>query len=177
MKNFLFGFAIVGYTLGLLVHLLAVAGIDATASVPVVWLLHVGIFIVVVPSIFMAKADKARAAEKGEKEENGRSWDRFAPNAPNWVKVAALLGFVYAVINFMYFIGNIQGSTSIKDGQYTLHNHGTLIRVLTEAEYHQINAQVVRGFSGHWIAFYGMAVASMFPARKKEEEKDTPPAA
>jgi hypothetical protein len=55
----------------------------------------------------------------------------------------------------------------IQNGQYILHNHGQFVRNLTEKEYHHYQANTLRGFSGHWIAFYGMAMAVLYPFNKQ----------
>jgi hypothetical protein len=71
-------------------------------------------------------------------------------------------GFFYAFINFAFFmIGNI-GTPDIIDGKFVLHNHGRIIKNLTEQQYHHYKALELRGFSGHWIAFYGIATAVLY---------------
>ena len=60
-----------------------------------------------------------------------------------------------------------QGVPDIWEGQYVLHNHGTLIRNITEQEYTAYKAAEVRGFSGHWLAFYGIATALLYPFNKE----------
>jgi len=42
----------------------------------------------------------------------------------------------------------------VRDGKYVLHNHGQVIRELSENEYEWQKAYILRGFSGHWMAFY-----------------------
>lgn len=58
------------------------------------------------------------------------------------------------------------GSPEIQDGQYILQNHGKLIRTITEQEYHHYKANEVRGFSGHWLIFYGFSAALLYPFGK-----------
>jgi len=41
-----------------------------------------------------------------------------------------------------------------------------LLATLTEKEFHHYKANETRGFSGHWIAFYGIAMAVLFPFQK-----------
>ena len=99
-------------------------------------------------------------------------FDFFKPilkNIPSWLIVITIAGFFYAIINFMLFIASRLGSPDIQNGQYVLQNHGQLIKTLTEREYHHYKANELRGFSGHWIAFYGIATAALFPFKLQTE--------
>ena len=58
MRELLFSSAVTGWTLGFIVHLLSIADIDITDKVPYVWLLHAGIFVVVIPMILYLKDNK-----------------------------------------------------------------------------------------------------------------------
>ena len=63
--------------------------------------------------------------------------------------------FAYALINFaLFFFLSKGGVPDVRDGKYVLHNHGQVIRELSEDEYELQKAYVVRGFSGHWMVFY-----------------------
>jgi hypothetical protein len=78
--------------------------------------------------------------------------------------------FAYAILNFLIFMKLTEGGNpSIQDGKYVLLNHGTLIREITQAEYHSFCANEVRGFSGHWLVFYFMPFA-YFMLRNKFNE-------
>jgi len=81
--------------------------------------------------------------------------------------VIAAAGLFYAFVNFLLFMTMQNGTPAFKDGQYYLHNHGKLIRNITEQEYHHFKANLLRGFSGHWIAFYGIAAAVLYPFKQK----------
>jgi len=174
MKKYLFYFAVFGWGLSLLIHVLALADIDVTESIPFVWLLHVGIFVVWLPVVVELRKDQAL--------QNGSFLNRMNPvsfyktlfkGTPPLLVITALAGFFYAMINFLLFMQSQTGVPDLREGQYILHNHGQLIKTLTEAEYHHYKANEVRGFSGHWIAFYGIATAVLFRFNKhvdKEEE-------
>ena len=81
--------------------------------------------------------------------------------APLWLRVAVGVFFVYAVVNFGLFFhlseGGVPRATA---GGYELHSHGQVLHSLTEAEFRQHQAYVVRGFSGHWMVFSGAAFAA-----------------
>jgi hypothetical protein len=77
-------------------------------------------------------------------------------NIPRPLLAIGVFGFFYAFINFLLAMIPMSGTPDIKDGHYILHNHGQLVRNLTESEYHSLKARMTRGFSGHWLAFYGI---------------------
>jgi len=171
MKKFLFYFAVTGWTLGLIVHLLSLADIDIKDKVPFIWVLHIGIFVVWLPTVF----DLNKNEELREYQQSG-SLNKMNPvefykiifrQTPTWLTIIAIGGFFYAIINFMLFMTSQHGTPGIQDGQYILHNHGQLLKTLTEQEYHHFKANEVRGFSGHWIAFYGIAAAVLFPFNRQ----------
>jgi hypothetical protein len=166
MKKYLFYFALTGWTLGLIVHILSLADIDVTEKAPFVWLLHIGIFVVWLQVVLDFKKNE----ELQEYQQSGML-NRMNPieffkiifkETPTWMTIIAGAGFFYAFINFMLFIASQNGTPDIKDGQFILHNHGELIKTLTEQEYHHYKANEVRGFSGHWILFYGIATAFLY---------------
>jgi hypothetical protein len=172
MKKFLFYFAVTGWTLGLIVHLLSIADFDITDKFPFVWALHIGIFVVWLPAILELRKNK-----EFEEFQKAGMLKRMNPfplykivfkNTPAWMTIIAFGGFFYATINFFFFISTQHGVPDIKDGQYILHNHGQLIKTLTEQEYHHFKANAIRGFSGHWLAFYGLAAAILFPLKDQK---------
>jgi hypothetical protein len=71
----------------------------------------------------------------------------------------------YALVNFAVFIVLSEGGgPHERDGKYVLQEHGTVLRELSEAEYHQQRAYVVRGFSGHWMLFSSAALVGLVGA-------------
>jgi hypothetical protein len=141
--------ALGGFIISLTVHALTYVGIDTATYFPPIWALHLGIFVVFVP--FVITVQPIQRA-------NSRNPIRavFA-NVPLWAKVILGMIFVYAIINFMLFMGLSEGgSPSIENGRFILQSHGTFIRELTESEYNWQLAYITRGFSGHWLLFYAV---------------------
>jgi hypothetical protein len=174
MKQFLFWVAVLGWTLGLTVHILSLAGIDVTELIPFVWILHIGIFVVWIPAILALK--KNEDLVRFQKSRLLTRMNTFGflkiifKNVPRWLIVIAIVGSFYAFINFVLFVATQHGVPDIQNGQYVLQSHGTLIKTLSEQEYHHFKANEVRGFSGHWIAFYGIAMAVLFPFKLQTEK-------
>jgi hypothetical protein len=103
-----------------------------------------GIFVLFIPIVFA----------QGLTPKKDLSVKLFA-GAPRWARYLTKAFFAYAVINFaLFFVLSEGGVPEERDGKYVLHNHGNVIRELSEEEYERQNAYVLRGFSGHWMVFY-----------------------
>lgn len=172
LKKIFFYLAVAGWVLSLTVHLLSVVDIDAREQLPFIWLLHVGIFVVWIPSILELRKNKELAKAKETKLSSNEIQKILFKNIPRPVKLIGLIGFVYAIINFALFAFNQSGTPVIKNGEYSLESHGQFIKNITEQEYHHYKAMGIRGFSGHWIAFYGLAALFLYPFKKEAEVTD-----
>jgi hypothetical protein len=142
--------ALIGFLISLAVHVEALRGIDMASSMPSVWLLHAGIFVVFVPFVLFSRKDFA----------NNRSYFDTIKGLPHWVAILQTAIFAYALVNFALFIFHSEGGNpTIEHGKYLLMEHGRLIRELTPTEYTAFKANEVRGFSGHWLLFYFVPAA------------------
>ena len=161
-------FAFTGFLISLIVHLTTFFGIDPAKHVPWVWVLHLGIFIAFIPMLLTAinlNSGSQGALPSPRKKD---FWSKFLATLPRWVRYTIKAFFAYAIINFaVFFFLSKGGVPDVRDGKYVLHNHGDVIRELTEDEYQLQNAYVLRGFSGHWMIFY-LIPALYFWYRKDE---------
>ena len=178
MRQVLFYFAITGWTLGLIVHLLAIADYNATEKVPFIWLLHISVFIVWLPAVLiLTKNEELKAFRQSGsfRQLNPIVASKiFFGQTPIWLKTIAIAGFFYAIINgVLFMVISELGTPDIKNGQYILHDHGKLIKTLTEQEYYNYKTNEVRFFSGHWLLFYGLAAAVLFPYHKQTKKAAT----
>jgi hypothetical protein len=55
----------------------------------------------------------------------------------------------------------------IQNGQYVLQEHGQIIKIIKQQEYHYYQANLLLLFSAAWIAFYGVASTALFPFHNK----------
>ncbi len=94
-----------------------------------VFLLHAGIFAVWIPLVIFANRTMPRPG--------GGNLEHLLAELPKWLRRALSCLFVYAVLNFVYFIFCTQ--------KYPKHGVPFSLEL--------------RGFSGHWMMFYGMAAA------------------
>ena len=166
IKKLLFYFAFTGFICAVIVHILSLANIDVNETLPFVWLLHIGIFIVWIPTVFDLR-NSPDLKDLQQKKTLGFSnpiqvLKIFFKGAPNWLPFIILLLGLYAFLNFFRSFLTETGTPDFENGQYVLKNHGQLIKVLTAQEYHYHKANLLRGFSGHWILFYSVATGVLY---------------
>ncbi|MBI1184987.1 hypothetical protein GC194_11995 [bacterium] len=179
VNAFFFYLAFAGWLLAVATNLLAWLGINVADYVPFIWGLHIGIFVVWIPTVLFLKRNEkineqlesvANTTFKGRME----YYKILFEHTPKWITIAAVVGLAYAVINFALFMLQMDGSSPVEEnGVFSLQNHGKFIRLISENEYHRYHALEIRGFSGHWIAFYGVATAVLFrftPMAKRKLE-------
>jgi Protein of unknown function (DUF3592) len=141
LKPFLWvfiGLSAVGLVVSLWVHLGAVSG-RRVAPEAYFWILHMGIFVVWFPAVFVAQR---RVGSMNRKD----FWKVGLKGAPDWMRYMVYGFFGYALINFALFM--LQAPTGSSGNP-------------TAIEW--------RGFSGHWMAFYSAALAILYSAAKESE--------
>ena len=135
------GLAAIGLVLSFLSHVAALAGMPGPLG-DYSWLLHMGIFIVFIPTILVAN-DLAKGADKKD------YWKVTLRNCPPWMRFMVYAFFFYALVNFFYFM-------------------------LTAPKHPGAGSRppaIVRGFSGHWMAFYSVAMGVLYSAMKSYPKK------
>ena len=170
LNNILCVAAATGLILGLIVHVISVLGIYIEDKVPYIWILHIGVFIVFFPAILELRKNPVLKSPDFKTNKNPfKVYNLIFKNAPKPVMIISLFFVVYAMLNiFLYMKISEGGVPSIIDGEYVLYSHGEIIKELTEPEYFKYKANVLRGFSGHWMSFYGFAMGILWPPKKKE---------
>jgi len=103
-----------------------------------VMLLHIGIFVVWIPAVGITNRKLRNVNRK-------QHWDAILADCPVWMRRAIKVIFVYAIVNFLLFMVSTIGQPKPK---------GTA------------PPSVVRGFSGHWMVFYGAAFVTFYSTIK-----------
>ena len=107
-----------------------------------VFLLHAGIFIVWIPLVVFANRTMPK---------KGRgNFEHLLAELPKWARVATSGLFIYALLNFAYFM--------ICTSRYPKHGVPFVVEL--------------RGFSGHWMMFYGMALAGFVALARLDRKKN-----
>ena len=90
---------------------------------------------------------------------------------PMWLLLIAGASFIFSLISFLVLMNMQEGVPSIIDGQKVIHNHGKIIKVLTDGEYIHALALNARMFIGHNLIFFGVGTAILYPGIKSDSEK------
>src|SRR5262245_26832033 len=121
-----------GLILSILVHLAALLGTDSALG-EAAWFLHGGIFLVWFPAVLVLQPLTREFKQKD-------LWRAALRGCPKWMRWITYGFFGYAAVNFLLFIFMAPGRSS---------SPGT-------------PPVILRGFSGHWMAFYSAAVAVFY---------------
>jgi hypothetical protein len=112
------------------------------------WALHIGIFVVWLPAVLVTN----RLAKDFKQKD---LWKAALRACPKWMKNLSYFFFGYAILNFIiFFISDVAAGGSKGTGGHTPSN-------------------IFRMFSGHWMAFYSMAMAILYSAIHVEEHDET----
>jgi len=168
-KKIFFYFAIIGWGLSLSVNIFSILNYNVEEKYPYVFLLHIGIFIVWLPAmIIMMKNNKSK--KEGLFDFSFINPFTFFKSmfgyAPIWLRTVAITGFFYAFVNFFISFG----FPSFIPGQNVLHDEEYSEQRIENVDHNEANT--TRGFSGHWLAFYGIAAAVLYPYRRKENNAE-----
>jgi hypothetical protein len=128
----------IGLVVSLWVHLGAVMG-RRVAPEAFFWMLHVGIFVVWFPAVFVAQRLVGNVNRKD-------LWKVVLKDSPDWMRYMVYGFFGYAVVNFLFFMTKAPSGGSGANPP----------------------AVVRRGFSGHWMAFSSAALAILYSAARAE---------
>lgn len=104
-------------------------------------MLHVGIFAVWIPAVLVAQRLVGSTNRKD-------FWKVVLKGSPDWMRYMVYAFFVYAFVNFLFFMGKAPSGGSGLNPP----------------------ASVWRGFSGHWMVFYSAALAILYSAANNVDE-------
>ena len=140
MKKILFSIALLGWITSLAVHIAAATSATLFEEYPIVMGLHLGVFVVWIPMMLYLKRDEEymHFQQSGllRRSNPFKLFNILLKNAPIYLKLIAVAGLIYAPINF----------------------------IVPMAGPGMMNT--ARLFSGHWMAFYGIAMAVVYPFKK-----------
>jgi hypothetical protein len=146
--------ALVIFVLSLLAHLATFVP-SPTVEMSKVWFLHVAMFIPFVAMVLILHR-RDRALRKSGRWTPRLSQPEALRLCPRWAKALGIVVVIYVGVNFTLFMRSAagQGTPVVEtDGTFVLKEGSRTVRTLTENEYRQLQARVVRGFSGHWLFF------------------------
>jgi hypothetical protein len=138
MKVILYPFMVLagfGLALSIAAHCMALAGVPIPGG-RLVWGLHIGIFVVWIPTVLTSMQTTRYANRKD-------FWKVALAGCPLWMRRAGYILFGYAILNFIVFMATTANQSK-------------------QQQIGDAPPSVVRGFSGHWMIFYGAAFAVLY---------------
>jgi len=132
--------AALGFLASLATHLLALAGSLPPGGMSVFGL-HVGIFVLWIPVVLLVLR-----IHWGQR--SLRAWGNVLSGCPTWMRYVTVALFPYAIVNFFVAFTGVDAQRSGDDA---------------------LSPMVLRGFSGHWMLFYGAAFAVLYSVYRKPE--------
>ena len=95
------------------------------------------------------------------------SQGRLKNMAPQWLRVLTSVLIVYALINFVLWVAIDKGGPVIeRDGRHLIVSHGTVLSELSEAEYKEQHARLVRFVTGGWMSCFCVALVLLVSAAR-----------
>jgi len=131
-----------GLVLSAASHIAAVLGTQGPLG-NFAFVLHIGIFVVWIPAVFAANRLVRNVPRKD-------FWKAALRGCPDWMKYMTYAFVGYAILNFAFFISSAP----------------------TQGRGGPMSPEDVRGFSGHWMAFYSAALAILYSAAQVWDERE-----
>ena len=92
-------------------------------------------------------------------------WGAMFKGTPTWVLVFAIASFIFGIVNMGIMLGSF-GLTGVIDGKFVIHNHGQIIKELTEQEYLIEKSKELKGIAAIHILFLGMGTGILYPRKR-----------
>ena len=152
-----------GYLVTLTLYLLTFWKVDAS-STPIYWPLTFILIATWLVTILKLVRDPKVKEHQKSKSMNPITFVKVIFNGtPVWVIVLAVASWVFGMISFAYLMRYQPGVVDIIDGKKVLHNHGSIIKELSDEEYIEALAIQSRQFIGHYLIFFGVGTAILWP--------------
>ena len=166
MKKLLFFLAITEFIIALTIHIVSALGIDIADKMPPLGVVFASFFVLLIPIILIGvKNKKVEMLQQSAMQNNMNSSTSFKmliKDIPAWLKTTVKISGFYTTINFILLFLLPLGSFDFKDGQRLLVDHGTVLAIMTEHQYHQYRAALVRVLSGCFMGLYAHCAAILF---------------
>ena len=148
LLTFIMNLAAFCFFISLAIHVAALLGVILSRHAI---FMHVGIFVVFPPAVFVARRLSKDAPRKD-------FWKITLRNCPPWMRVAFKVIFGYAIINFIIFA---IATRHVPKSHYSS-------KIISLADF--------KVFSGHWMAFYFAAFAILYSATHERKSPQASPA-
>lgn len=146
-----------GFFSSLGLYVLTFFNVDATATPlygPLTFVLYVTWFLAVLKLI---RDPEVKEHQKSKSRNPVLFFKIIFKGTPIWIQAIAGASFIFSMISFAYLMYNYPGVVDIIDGKKVLHNHGDVIKELTDEEYIKALATESRRMVGHYLPFFAIS--------------------
>jgi hypothetical protein len=155
-----------GIIYGLYIYFNAIQFINSTDGIPFPTTLSILVFVIWLAAILtLNQIGNLKTMDFKTRLNPIKFWGTMFKGTPKWVLILAIAAFIFGMINFGVMIGNF-GVTGIIDGKYVVHNHGQIVRELSEQEYLIEKSKELKVITAAHIFFLGMGTGILYPRKK-----------
>ena len=145
-----------GLGYGLYIYFNAISFIDNSEGIPFSTPLTITVFVIWLAAILtLNQIGDLKTMDLMTRLNPIKFWGTMFKGSPKWVLILAAASFIFGMINIGLMISDF-GVTGIIDGKYVVHNHGQIIRELTEKEFLIAKSKELKAITAGHILFLGM---------------------
>lgn len=155
-----------GLSYGLYIYFNAISFIDKSEGIPFSTPLTITVFVIWLAAILtLNQIGDLKTMDFKTRLNPIKFWGTMFKGTPKWVLFLAVASFIFGMINIGLMISDF-GVTGIIDGKYVIHNHGQIIRELTENEFMTAKSKELKAITAGHILFLGMGTGILYPRKK-----------
>jgi hypothetical protein len=155
-----------GLGYGLYIYFNAIDFMDNSQGLPFPTLLSITVFVIWLAAILtLNQIGDLKTLDFKTRLNPIKFWGAMFKGTPRWVLLLAIAAFIFGMVNIALMIGDF-GVTGIIDDKYVVHNHGQIIKELTEKEFMIEKSKELKGIAAAHILFLGMGTGILYPRKK-----------
>ncbi|RZJ68342.1 MAG: hypothetical protein EOO50_02670 [Flavobacterium sp.] len=157
MKQKLYVAAIIGWLFTFVLNLISAFGVDIAERFPLVWIFFLTMFVLVIPTLFLAK-NHPNIVEELDDMDDGIPLRPFFQDVEPWLGALVFVSVALAIAAFCMGTTQGYGQPEIVDGKFVLMKDSILIRTIPADEYTRMKAGKLQIFSGVSLIFYALCI-------------------
>lgn len=155
-----------GLSYGLYIYINAIDFVDNSEGMPFFPSLAIAVIVIWLAAILtLNQIGDLKTMDFKTRLNPIKFWGTMFKGSPKWVLVLAIAAFIFGMVNIGLMISNF-GLTGIIDGKYVVHNHGQIIKELTEQEYLIEKSKELKAITAVHMLFLGVGTGILYPRKK-----------
>jgi hypothetical protein len=155
-----------GLGYGLYIYFNAIDFMDSTEGIPLPTPLSITVFVIWLAAILtLNQIGELKTMDFKTRLNPIKLWGTMFKGTPKWVLVLAIASFIFGMVNIGLMVSDF-GVAGIIDGKYVVHNHGQIVRELTEQEFNIEKSKELKAITAAHILFLGMGTGILYPRKK-----------